>query len=188
MYRRRSRLLLGALLVAGMLVIFGPMSRSAADEDEDVKAAKAAVTRLAKDIADGKKVSDETVKQIVKKHDDLEAVMSVYKAEKKGDPTLERILEKLAKKKTFAAKDKATLKKVAELSRALALLTPHYTEKTKGSPTKKKEWDKYVKDMDEGAVELLKALKGGKDKEIATTSTKLSGSCTDCHGAFRTSN
>ena len=40
-------------------------------------------------------------------------------------------------------------------------------------------------DMGEGAQELLKALEGKDGKAIKDASTKLAGSCTDCHGMFR---
>jgi hypothetical protein len=153
---------------------------------EEAANAKAAAEKLAADLAAGKKISEADAKAFAKKYDDLEDVMEVFKAPKRGQPTLESTLGKLAAKKSgYSDADKKTMIKIANLARALALVTPHYDSKTKGSRDKKREWDKYTKEMGEGAKELLEAIKAGKPAPIADKATKLSGSCTDCHGAFR---
>ena len=82
---------------------------------------KQAVDKLVADVAAGKKVSDKDIEAFVKKYDDLEDVMkAAFKPEKKS-PSLEAVLNKLAKKKTHTAAEKTQLQKIAELSQALAL-------------------------------------------------------------------
>jgi hypothetical protein len=173
---QRSLLPLGAVLV---LAVLGLASRAQAPAN-----AKAAAEKLAADVAAGKKITAADAKAFAQKWDDLEEVMAVFKQGKK-QPTLEAILNKLSEKKSHTDADKKTLKKIADLARALALVTPHYDYKTKGSVPKKKDWDKYTKEMAEGSQGLLEAIKKGQTKEIGSAATKLAASCTDCHGKFR---
>jgi hypothetical protein len=165
------------------LVLLGSMLWVLPAGAQNGPAAKA-ITKMADDLAAGKTISESDIKAFVKKYDDLEDVMHAYK-QGKGRPTLEQELEKLSRKTTFTTAEKAQMTKIANLSRALALVVPHYDEKTKGNAAKKKEWDRYNKDMDEGSKALLTALKAGDDKAMAKASTNLYSSCTDCHGKFR---
>jgi cytochrome c556 len=171
-----------ALLAVG--VVCSTLWMAPAGAQNDKPAAKE-VVKIADDLAAGKKFSEADAKAFAKKYDDLEDVMGAFKAPKRGQPTLETILNKLSNKASFTTAEKEQLMKIAKISRAMALLTPHYDEKTKGAPAKKKEWDKYTKDMATGSEDLVKALKSGDGKEIKKASTNLNGSCTDCHGTFR---
>jgi hypothetical protein len=175
---RRSRLFWCAVLALGLLSL--PMLQLFGQG-----AAKKDIEKLGEDIVAGKKITDDDVKKLVKKFPDLEEVMEAFKPAKKGQPSLESTLERLAKKTTHTPADKATLQKIANLSRGVARLAPHYDEKTKGDKAKKKEWDRYSKDMDEGAAELIKAIKSGDAKAVRAKANKLGGSCTDCHSKFR---
>ncbi len=149
------------------------------------KPAALEVVKIADNLAAGKKFSEADAKAFAKKYDDLEDVMGAFKAPKRGQPTLETILNKLSAKSSFTATEKDELAKIAKISRAIALLVPHYDEKTKGNAGKKKMWDRYTADMAGGTQDLLKALKSGDGKAINKAATRLNGSCTDCHGEFR---
>src|SRR5262249_22623999 len=96
------------------LGILGVVLRAQAQDE-----AKAAAEKLAADVAAGKKISEADAKAFAKKYDDLEDVMAVFKPAKKGDMTLESTLNKLAKKTSHSGAEKATLIKIANLSRAL---------------------------------------------------------------------
>ena len=118
----------------------------------------------------------------------LEDLMVIWKPGKRGTPTLEaETMIKLAKKtKAHTDAEKATLKNIAELARAVALLTPLYKDLTKGNAAKQRAWNKYSKDLERGSMELLDALESGQGKKIAQAGAqKLSRSCTDCHSQFR---
>src|SRR6516162_7747730 len=140
-----------------LLVALGVLAATlwipSAGAQSDKPAAKE-VVKIAEDLAAGKKFSEADAKAFAKKYDDLEDVMGAFKAPKRGQPTLEAILNKLSSKESFTTAEKADLSKIAKISRAMALLTPHYDEKTKGNVSKKKEWDKYTKDMTDGSEEL----------------------------------
>jgi cytochrome c556 len=155
-----------------------------AGAQSDKPAAKE-VVKIAEDLAAGKKFTEADAKAFAKKYDDLEEAMGAFKARKRGQPTLEAVLDKLSRKDSFTSAETAQLTKIANISRAMSLLVPHYDEKVKGSPAKKKKWDKFNADMSGGAQELLKAIKSGDGKAIKKASTNLSASCTDCHGDFR---
>ncbi len=155
-----------------------------AGAQNDKEAAKA-VVKIADDLAAGKKFSETDAKAFAKKYDDLEDVMGAFKAPKRGQPTLETILNKLSAKSSFTATEKDELAKIAKISRAMALLTPHYDEKTKGNAGKKKQWDRFTAEMSGGSQDLLKAVKSGDGKAINKAATRLNASCTDCHGEFR---
>jgi hypothetical protein len=140
-----------------------------------------AVAKLTADVDAGKKID---AKAFAKKWIDLDDVMkAAYKPGKKTN--LEGVLSKLAAKASYTAADRATLEKVAKLSRGLAAVTAHYDEKTKGNAAKKRDWDQYTKDMGSGAKELLDALRGGNRQATKKAATKLTASCNDCHSAFR---
>jgi hypothetical protein len=170
------------LLALGLFISTSWISPAGAQND---KPAAKEVVKIAEDLAAGKKFTESDAKVFAKKYDDLEDVMGAFKAPKRGQPNMESILNKLSAKGSFTEAEKAELTKIAKISRAMALLTPHYDEKTKGSAEKKKKWDKFTADMATGAQDVLKALKVSDNKAIKTATTNLSGSCTDCHGDFR---
>ncbi len=180
MYGSRSHLALCASLTLAILVLAVWVSPARAQDEPGAKA----IVKMAEDLAAGKKISEADAKAFAQKYDDLEEVMHAFKRGK-GKPSLEQILNKLSSKSTFSAEEKSQLTTTAKLAQALAIVTPHYDSKTKGSAAKKKDWDKYNTDMAEGAKDLLKALGGSDGKAIKEASTKLAGSCTDCHGVFR---
>ena len=123
------------------------------------------IAKVADELAAGKKFTDADAKAFAKKYDDLEEVMHAFK-QGKGKPSLEILLGKLASKNSFSAAEKAQLTKIARLSLAIAKVTPHYEEKTKGDVTKKKDWNRLTADMDKGAESLLKAIKAGDGKAV----------------------
>jgi cytochrome c556 len=182
MYSARTWFPLCFLFALGALTSMLWISSAGAQSD---KPAAKEIVKIAEDLAAGKKFTEADAKAFAKKYDDLEDAMGAFKAPKRGQPTLETILDKLSNKESFTEAEKTQLTKIANISRAMSLLTPHYDEKTKGDPAKKKKWDKYTADMAGGAQELIKALKAGDGKAIKKASTNLWGSCTDCHGDFR---
>jgi hypothetical protein len=182
MYSARSWLPLCVLFALGFLTSTLWIASAGAQNN---KPAALEVVKIAEDIAAGKKFTEADAKAFAKKHEDLEDTMGAFKAPKRGEPTLEAILNKLSNKSSFTQAEKGQLTKIANISRAMALLTPHYDEKFKGNAAKKRKWDQYTADMSAGAKELIKAIKVGDVKAIKTASTNLSGSCTDCHGEFR---
>jgi hypothetical protein len=175
---RRFGALWCALLAAGVLVV--------TVQAQPNPALKKALDKLTADVAAGKTISDKEIKDFTTKWPDLEDVMkAAYKPLGKKGPSYESFLLKLAKKTSLTAPEKADLVKIANVSRAMALLTPGYDEKTKGNAGKKMKWDKFSKDMGEGSKEVLDAIKAGDDKTIKKAMLKLTASCTDCHADFR---
>jgi hypothetical protein len=148
--------------------------------DDGREAAKAAVHKLAADVAAGKKISEEDAKAFAGKHEDLEDVMNVFKAPKRGQPSLETILCQLAKKTSFTTAQKAELRKIANLSRALAIVTPHYLDRNRPG-IRKRDWDDDCRRMGEWSVDLLEGLKADQGKMIARAATRLAVTCSECH-------
>ncbi len=65
--------------------------------DESLQPTKMAVHELAAKIAAGKTISETDARAFAGKHDDLDEVMKVLGAARRGQPTLETILNHLSK-------------------------------------------------------------------------------------------
>jgi hypothetical protein len=151
--------------------------------DSEVKPAIAAMHQLASDLSAGKTISVEAARTFAEKWDDLEEIMKVYKP-KRGQPGAERIIEKLSKKTAFTAEEKAQLTRFANISLALAIVTPHYLTGKKARVWKR-EWDADCRKMGEWSVDLLEGLKADHGMSIARAASKLVNTCYECHDRVR---
>jgi cytochrome c556 len=174
------------------------MTALSADDDEK-KTAREAVLKLMETMQGGGNAQGQ-IAEITKKFDELEPLMYVYKARKKGgigmgkdgdldiELTIGNISNPRAKAK-FTPKKlaewKADLIKAGEMSKAIAKIAEQdkYTQQYgKKAPNK---WKDYTKDMKKGAEELIKAARSDNVDAVKAAAKTLSDSCTSCHSDFR---
>ncbi len=177
--------LAGGVLAVGLCLI-ASASRSADDDDKkEAAAAKKAVIELAEGKGDAK--------TIAKKYT-LDHVMRSFKLVTKGgvkipgtEPGLEAKIQKMAKTPMAPndlAKDSAGLIKLTEVTRAIGQIAAQTKIKPAAGKTQK-DWDKFNKDMIEGAENLARAIKSGNPAMVKMAAGKLNQSCNECHGKFR---
>ena len=201
------------LSVAAVLLALGAFFLATAhgrddDEKEKVKktaAAKEAVLKLAGDLGKEADVKKEAA-EVAAKHD-IEYVMNQFKPRTddpmkaggigvgpKGSDIKPDAIElklialgnpKKLMPKADLASQKADLLKMAEITSAIAEITPNYAPK-KDEPGKAiKDWLKFSEDMKKQSKDLVGAVKSGDPKMVQKASLTLNSSCNACHTMFR---
>jgi cytochrome c556 len=166
------------------------------DEAANLKAAAAAapdVKKLADAAGDPATLKKEAA--AISAKDELLPIMWAFKPTVKGGLGVgdkgEAIELKLIAlgKKALSAKDltaqAADLKRMAEVSRGIAEVTPDYAGKFTKTPAEAKEWKGYAEAMKKASDDLLAAVKANNAKGIKDVTNHLNASCNDCHTKFR---
>jgi cytochrome c556 len=190
-------LLAGAALLALGICILVAGSGNAADENE--KAARAALRKVADLIDKGDLgAAKAAAKDIAKKYE-LEEVMHAFQlrtkkgeglGEKPGAITpdgIEAKLINLAKKALPAKqleKEADALARAAYISAAIAEVA-NFKVPEKDAKKNPKDWIAWTKDMTDAAQDLAKAAKAKDPKGVKEAANKLNTSCNNCHGVFR---
>jgi cytochrome c556 len=127
--------------------------------------------------------------------DELLPIMWAFKPREKGGLGVgakgEGIELKLISlgKKVLPAKDLsaqgADLKRMAEVTRGIAEVTPSYAGKFTKTPAEAKQWKGYAEDMKKASTDLIAAVKANNGKSIKDVTNHLNASCNDCHEKFR---
>jgi len=117
------------------------------------------------------------------------------KATAQMDDGIEARIQNLGRKKLTKAQlgDKDLMKDLAQMADRTAVIgevaLAKPAVKKKVGDKDPKDWAKWSEDMTKAARELSKELQKG-DKadpdQVKTIASTLNGSCTDCHGKFRT--
>ncbi len=199
-----ARVLSGVAVLAALGALFLATARGRDDDDDKEKAMKTAAARVAvlKLVGDLGGKDDDLKKEaadVAIKHD-IEFVMNQFKPRDKGGlgvgpapgtakyDGIETELLFLGKKamppKDFAAQQ-AALKEMAEVSLAIAEVTPNYAPKKDEAGMPIKDWLKFADDMKKQSRDLIDALKGGDPKMVQDKANILNGSCDACHTEFR---
>jgi soluble cytochrome b562 len=194
---RRNAWLLPALgaLALGVSVLAVASGRDK-DEADNLKAAAAAapdVQKLADAAGDPAALKKEAA--AISTKDELLPIMWAFKPAAKGGLGVggkgEGIELKLISlgKKVLPAKDLtaqgADLKRMAEVTRGIAEVTPSYAGKFTKTPAEAKEWNGYAEDMKKTSDDLRLAAKANFAKGIKDAANHLNASCNDCHTKFR---
>ncbi len=163
------------------------------DEDDKLKAAAAAapdVNKLADAAADPAALKKAAAAIAAK--DELLPIMWAFKPQAKGGLVagqgIELKLIGLGKKALPAsalAAQAAELKRMAEISRGIAEVTPDYASKFTKSPKEASQWKGYAEEMKKASDEMLAAVKANNPKSIKDAVNHVNASCNDCHTAFR---
>ena len=193
--------------VAAVLLALGAMFLAVAhgrdDDDKDklkkTEAAKEAVLKLVDDLGKGTDVKKEAA-DVAAKHE-IEAVMNQFKPRAKGGlgvgatagaimpDAIELKLIALGGKKVLPKADltsqQADLQKMAEVTLAIAEITPHYAPKKDETGKPIKDWLKFSADMQKQSKDLVTAIKSGDPKMVQKASLTLNSSCNACHTEFR---
>ncbi len=207
MTRLMRRTIGTAALLLGLGLLAGPQFALAAD-DEVPKDVKEAILKIADLIDkgkmdDAKKEAEDLVKK--KKYDPLTVgkfkdPMHALSLRTKGGlgvgskpgefkpDGVEAQIMSLGKKALTATalkKDADELKKMAEITVAVADITAAATPKKDDGKKKVKNWEKWTKEMRDAALELKAAAEKKDSKAILNAAKNLDGSCTSCHQDFR---
>ncbi|HBI45652.1 MAG TPA: hypothetical protein DDY78_22790 [Planctomycetales bacterium] len=195
---RRHAWLLPAVgaLALGVSVLAVARGRDKDDEADKLKAAAAAapdVQKLADAAGDPAALKKEAA--VISAKDELLPIMWSFKPRAKGGLGVgakgEGIELKLIGlgKKVLPANDLtaqgADLKRMAEVTRGIAEVTPSYAGKFTKTPAEAKEWKGYAEDMKKASDDLLAAVKANNGKSIKDVTNHLNASCNDCHTKFR---
>jgi hypothetical protein len=186
-----------ALLVACLVLATADRAARGADKDDDKKKEEEA-KKLAKIKAAGEAVDLLTkgkmnAADIVKTHD-LEFVMYSFKPNNKGGlgagDGFEVRLRKLAAAKKDMTKDAlaaeaAELTRLAEVSKAIAELIEKYPLPKAEKDKNPKDWVKFNKEMKQGSIEFLEAVKTMNPEAVRKSAGALNGACVNCHRVFR---
>jgi len=171
-------------------------------EDPDLVAARGSTLDLVKIIEDEKAKKDDVSTKVaaIRKAHELDHLMKIYKPKESGgigyagkegkENGLENKLQSLTRGRGPSAatlkKEEADLLKLARVNLAMAeVVKPYFNKPMKGKG--KKDWEKYADDQKAGAEDLIKAIKAHDQAAVKKAAEKLIGSCTDCHGPFRSS-
>ncbi len=166
------------------------------DEADNLKAAAAAapeVKKLADAAGDPAALKKEGA--AISSKFDLLPIMWAFKPREKGGLGVgdkgEGIELKLIAlgKKAVPAKDMAgqaaDLKRLAEVSRGIAEVTPDYAAKFTKTAKEAQEWKGYAEQMKKASDDLLGAVKTSNAKTLKDAANHLNASCNDCHTKFR---
>lgn len=166
---------------------------------DEKQAAQEAVLKLVESMNGGGNVQGQ-IDAIKKTFDELEPLMWVYKARKKGgigmgkngEDDIELTLGKIGNPRSKAkltpqklAQMKADLIKTGELSRAIAEIAGQNKYAQQYGKKNVAKWKDYTKEMKKGSDDLIKAVKGGDVPQVRKAANDLSASCTNCHIEFR---
>jgi cytochrome c556 len=166
------------------------------DEADNLKAAAAAapdVQKLADAAGDPAALKKEAA--AISTKDELLPIMWAFKPREKGGLGVgakgEGIELKLISlgKNVLPANDLsaqgADLKRMAEVTRGIAEVTPSYAGKFTKTPAEAKQWKGYAEDMKKASTDLIAAVKANNGKSIKDVTNHLNASCNDCHEKFR---
>lgn len=179
---RQAWKLLGCLGLAVCVVAAGK-ARTADDDEDDIKAAKAAQADIIQ-VMEGKLKPDE----VKKKYPELKPLMWSFKPSAKGGigagprGGADSIEQKIIILSKGRRDDPAVLEKIAQVSKAMADIADQYPPKKAADVPK---WKKYNDEMRQGAEELAKAAKAKDNAAIKKAAGALNDSCKGCHGDFR---
>jgi hypothetical protein len=79
------------------------------------------------------------------------------------------------------AREAPDLIRAAEVTRAVAELTPYWARETSGARDRE-DWMRFSAEMKKGSEELIKAIKSGDPKAVHKAATNLNSACVNCHG------
>jgi len=163
------------------------------DEADNLKAAAAAAPDVNK-LADaaGDPAALKKAAAAISAKDELLPIMWAFKPQAKGGilagQGIELRLLSLGKK-ALPAKDLAAqaadLKRMAEVTRGIAEVTPDYASKFTKTPMEAKQWKGFAEDMKKHSEDLIAAVKANNAKNIKDVANHLNASCNDCHTKFR---
>ena len=193
---RRHAWLLPAVAALALGVSVMAVARGDKDEADNLKAAAAAapdVQKLADAAGDPAALKKEAA--AISAKDELLPIMWAFKPAAKGGlgiggkgEGIELRLISLGKK-VLPAKDLTAqapdLKRMAEVTRGIAEVTPSYAGKFTKTPAEAKEWTAYADAMKKASDDMLAAVKANNGKSIKDASNHLNASCNDCHTKFR---
>jgi hypothetical protein len=188
------------MLALGGMLLFSPHSK-AGDEVKRMKDVQA----IADAVKDGKMdMAKDLAKKLAKKEKDdgVENVMALMKARDAktksfgfgktpgefGPDGIELQLKLLGRDLISGAKmkkEKEALEEMAYRIHGIAQFAEYLPpEKDKGKANKK-NWAKYVQDMQEAAVDLEKAVKSESPAELKKAASKVEANCNQCHSIFK---
>jgi hypothetical protein len=163
----------------------------AAAADEDDKALKEALLKLAVAVEkNDKEAAKKLVDEIRKK--DLEDIMYLMRAPSKTgvdvgfkegiETKLTNASKKAGDAKTSAAAYEKTASVLAAFAEVVAGKCP-VPQKMGGKDPK--DWAKWVEELKAGAKALDEAAKAKDAKKLSTAAKKIYGTCQECHGVFK---
>jgi cytochrome c556 len=199
--RRHTWVLPAAVLALGVCFLTLARARDDDDEQKKIEAAKKAEPDVQK-LAEAVGKPDELKKQadaITKKYDEMLPIMWQMKPATKGgmqigkpntfqNDSIELGLLQMGKKPpmgqalTNLAPD---IQKLAEVTRGIAEVAPHYAKKFTKTPAEEKEWNKLSEDMAKSSDDMMASAQKGDGAAFKKAVNELNRSCNDCHTKFR---
>jgi cytochrome c556 len=158
------------------------LAEALSDSDKPNWAAAAKALEAAKTAKGNKKPADLSK---VKEFDEV-VLMNVFKKAARGGRGWEDDLGEMAKGSKPADADKVL--EIAQGAHLVGQLADSFRP-TAGAGAKKKDWDKYVADMQKTSKEAAEEAAKGKKADAATLKKKLEAmeaNCTACHKVFKT--
>jgi cytochrome c556 len=198
--RKHTWVLPAAVLALGACFLTLARARDD-DEEKKIEAAKKALPDVQK-LAEAAGKPDELKKQadaISKKYDELLPIMWQMKPVSKGgmqigkpntfqNDSIELGLLQMGKKPPMGkdlADKAADIQKLAEVTRGIAEVAPHYAKKFTKTPAEEKEWNKLSEDMAKSSDDLNAAAQKADGPGLKKAVNNLNKSCDDCHTKFR---
>jgi len=158
------------------------LAEALSDSEKPDWAAAAKALEGAKTAKGNKKAADLSK---VKEFDEV-VLMNVFKKAARGGRGWEDDLTEMAQGKKAVDADKVL--EIAQGAHLVGQLVDSYRP-TAGAGAKKKDWDKYVADMQKASKEAAEEATKGKKADAATLKKKLEAmeaNCTACHKVFKT--
>ena len=177
-----------------------------ADDDDEAKQLKIAIAAAKKSVLDYTDKLDKKTKSpndlatdaapLAKQHK-IEPAMKLFKPKSTGGigtgglaaGSIELLIRDYTTKKPLApgvvAAFRADLMQVGHVTLVMSELLPHYAPKKDVGPKTAAEWLKLSKEMKQGSLDFLDAVRANNNVQVAATAARMNTACAGCHKLFR---